>query len=468
MTFQWSCRVSSVENHGLLCTEIFASSNLLSDTVFVSYTALNASATYEVSVSATAVDGRRGSASIAVIKQDIIETGANTAIKSTFQEITIDFPMAVYGFVQAPIPIVAEWSAFAGGQSLDLNQMSTTPARNKFYRNNSLATIPYPLSLRVQNVVKGSTMTFRLSSYDEATNRLLSYSDINVVAAPSPVGGRLTVSPTTGIGFTTVFTFTTADWVDDSGSSLPLQYDFRYINPTQSAALTIQVLGPSTVASCELPPGIEDDLYRVTVISRAFNSLNAYGSVSTTVAVSERPANSSLTTYLSDGLALARATNNTNAAVSVVNNVLSVLSEVNCSSVSSTYCSSLNRSPCRTVSQTCGECLAGYSGVAGDANNLCSPVNDPLLPIGSACSSNSSCFYGFCLEGLCAEPLQTCPSVDPSAECSGHGECSYRYDGAACQFSQTQVADRIEMYSQSCDALIEVAGLSALSASLLD
>ncbi|RYG69254.1 hypothetical protein EON64_03175, partial [archaeon] len=492
--FQWSCKVISTANHGSLCTSILGSSNLLSDTVFVLHGSLLANTTYEVSVAVSALDGRYASTSVAVIKQNTVDIGANTAIKSIFQVGTIDFPMAVYGYVQAPVPILAAWTAFVGDRSLDLQQMSTTPVQATFSRNYSISSIPYPLSLRVQDVVKGSKMTFRLSSYDQATNRLLSYSDINVVAAPSPVGGSLVVSPSTGIGLTVLFTFVTSDWVDDSDSSLPLQYDFRYINPSQNAALTFQALGPSTVATSALPPGIPDDAYLITVIARAFNSLNAYGAVSQAIVVSERPAAISLSSYLNDGLTNARATNNTDAAISVVNNVLSVLSETNCSLASLSYCSSLNRSPCRTVSQTCGSCLTGYNGVANDANTLCSPVSNPLSPIGSFCSTNSSCFYGLCVEGLCTEPVQTCPSTVAHAECSGHGQCLYRanqlllssrcgifntkcipscsclagYEGDACQFSQEAAVERIKAYNQSCEALSDVASLSTLSASLLD
>ena len=45
--------------------------------------------------------------------------------------------------------------------------------------------------------------------------------------------------------------------------------------------------------------------------------------------------------------------------------------EVDCSGASAGYCASLNRESCYSTAGTCGACLYGYDGVAGDSNVPC-------------------------------------------------------------------------------------------------
>merc|ERR1711871_712422 len=85
------------------------------------------------------------------------------------------------------------------------------------------------------------------------------------------------------------------------------------------------------------------------------------------------------------------------AVSSVINAVSSALNVVNCTVPQP--CASLNREPCLKVAKTCGVCLAGYLGVDGNANTLCSNPN-VLKKVGDTCTGDTNCISNYCDNGI--------------------------------------------------------------------
>merc|ERR1711998_407947 len=67
-----------------------------------------------------------------------------------------------------------------------------------------------------------------------------------------------------------------------------------------------------------------------------------------------------LTESISDNLGATNATMNpmeAKAAKKFINAITSVMNTVDCSSISTAYCNTLNREACSTTEATCGNCL---------------------------------------------------------------------------------------------------------------
>ncbi|RYH22829.1 hypothetical protein EON65_18700 [archaeon] len=496
LSFQWSCSFASSQKFGLSCNNVFSSSSsLTANSITVQHSTLTLSDQYSIVLTVTSQDGRSGSKSILIGKLNST-VASSSAIKSTFEATNSQFPLSVYGFVQAPVAVTSSWQAFLSGTELDLQSMTVTPIERNFTDNSATNSVPYPLQLNANDALFGSTAIFRLSSYRQGTNSLLSYSDIMVVIAPTPVGGSLSVTPSQGVGFNQLFTMVTSSWVDDSSSSYPLQYDFRYLASSSSVSpLTIQSLSVLSSATSTLPSGVAQESFRVTIIVRAFNYYQAFGTLSQQVTVTSVPSNFSFTSYLQAGIAQARNTSNNDLLLTTVNNVISIVTVVNCTAATASYCASLNRAPCSTVPQTCSSCQNGFSGIVGPSNTPCSSDSQSLQPIGGTCLNNGDCFYSLCVNGVCQEPWQTCPSIISNRVCSGNGRCVYRvnqremtiddcgirntncipycecfsgYNGKSCELNAEQTSDRISLMSLVCSTLIEVTSTSNFSPTLLE
>jgi hypothetical protein len=109
----------------------------------------------------------------------------------------------------------------------------------------------------------------------------------------------------------------------------------------------------------------------------------------------------------------------------------SILSRKDCLSAPSSSCRELNRNVCGRIANTCGECLGGYIGVAGDSNTIClSPTEFAVAlnhPTSNSClsSNNDRNCYPW---QHCALETQSCQmkAQECSEQCSGHGDCRMR------------------------------------------
>ena len=119
--------------------------------------------------------------------------------------------------------------------------------------------------------------------------------------------------------------------------------------------------------------------------------------------------------------------------------------EVDCSAASAERCAGLNRDPCYSTAGTCGRCLYGYNGTAGDRNEpcLCTCLN------GGRCLAETDdrryvdgvrhvCHCANLFSGLLCE---NDPCESPAhVECGDHGSCvegrcacRERYSGDRCE-----------------------------------
>eukprot|EP00981_Chlorochromonas_danica_P011158 scaffold3779_cov254-Ochromonas_danica.AAC.18 len=495
MSYSWSCSILSSSDYGETCNYIFGMGQLDEDQVTIYYLYLQTDVIYGVELICTTSDGRSNSLALSFTKEVVTNSYGMATIKSTFPIASVDNPLVVYGFVSAPVDITSSWRVLQGSNELDLQKRSNTPpARNFSMTNNASSFIPFPLSVDIGDLLRGSSLSFRLSTFQRDTGRLLSYSEISAMAAPAPVGGSISVSPIEGIGLITLFTFITSGWMDDSGS-YPLQYGFHYIVSVQTPPIAIQMVNTPTVIRSTLPSGLKQNRFEVVVIARAVNVYGGTGSTFTTIVVTEPPSNMTYYAYMSYEQQNARNLSSMDALLCSACNVMMMMAAVNCSSAPQSLCASLNRSPCQTVPQTCSNCLEGFVGVVGPSNTLCSKATALLSPLGGACSADSDCYFNLCVDGICIEPRKLCPTHTVNTTCSGHGYCSYvinqvmttvdncgitntgckakcqcevGYSGLSCEFMSSDSADRTATLLLACQSLLEVIQSSSPSTSLLE
>lgn len=235
-----------------------------------------------------------------------------------------------------------------------------------------------------------------------------------------------------------------------------------------------------------MPPGIQSYDYAVTMTTTAYDIYESGSSASTTATIVFNP-NIDVSAYLSNNLANALQSGDTDAAFQVVNNVASVVNIVNCSLALTSYCSGLNRDPCANTPQTCGSCQSGFSGVVGDSNKKC--LNSSL-PFPTTCTENDDCLYGLCTDGECLAPQKTCSTLVEGSDCSGSGTCLLQnlqgvivtdcsianggcfatcvcdsgYSGVACELDATAAAVRDSQRGTLCGAVSSINSASDASA----
>ena len=228
----------------------------------------------------------------------------------------------------------------------------------------------------------------------------------------------------------------TSGWSDDP-SDFPLAYDFSYTVATSNLIppLVIRTLGPISSVTTQLPAGLQSRGNNVTLITHALDIYLA--AANTTVAVNvHNNASFSATAFFQAQKKAALASGSVDAVLSLVSMVSSSISVTNCSHAPN--CTALFRDTCLSTPQTCSGCLAGFTGIIGDANAKCHKVNvtkthhgrilttqHTVGSIGDKCRHGDDCLYNLCLGGSCMAPNSTCPSGDPSSICSGHGLCKF-------------------------------------------
>jgi hypothetical protein len=113
----------------------------------------------------------------------------------------------------------------------------------------------------------------------------------------------------------------------------------------------------------------------------------------------------------------------------------SIVNSITCLLATDTLCATIYRQPCGTVTNTCGNCLPGYLGDAGEGNTECivapaAPLpkiqidgvfSPPIFASASAACTNTSCTgYTKCVKKVCITPSKSCIN-----NCNGNGTCSF-------------------------------------------
>ena len=204
--------------------------------------------------------------------------------------------------------------------------------------------------------------------------------------------------------------------------NLPLQYVFTYSFDLFSEFI-LKSRNARNKVTASFPSQSSTRSSNISILCQVYDVLNSSNSLMTTIRILPNTLSySNLSLYSNQRLKLGLSTENYDFVFQTINTVSSTLNQVNCSTKSVEYCSSLNRMECLTTAQTCGNCLDGYSGVEGASNSIC---QIDALPVGTKCSENEQCVYGICEANTCIVPKKSCPTNNEYRTCSGNGECTY-------------------------------------------
>jgi hypothetical protein len=280
------------------------------------------------------------------------------------------------------------------------------------------------LTLVPNTLMAGVTYSFTLAAAYTSSLRQSTASTMVTMNSP-PAGGSLLVSPLIGRAFNNAFTMLASSWSDDA-SDFPISYSMATYTVSINSLSYVKTAGSVSSVTAQLGQGNLEEDYNVTCVLFVSDSLGCSTSVTAGISVLP-PLNATVVvTQSAANLLQALSAGDASAVKSIVGATTAFLNAVSCPTRA--YCSDLNRSPCQFVANTCGSCLDGFGGTAGDSNSRCVRLRQQTLtslPIGSACNSSSthsSCLVGSCVNSICEDSIKECPN-----ECSGDGDCVY-YD----------------------------------------
>ena len=406
LVYSWSCvQVKPVFSSACaldFITILDSSSEKLS--VSAGIKAINTTSTVTVTVSDAT---RTSSTSVDVSTQDSsAPVIAFTSTPQLLSTINVNARFELSGSVQTQSSCTSRWAV--DEQSVLLADSALSPVAVQIP---TASTRTVNLVLAAHTLPERASLRFSLSCASSSAS-------IVVTTNGPPLPGMFSVSPSTGEELSTRFQFSAATWID---AHLPITYQFGFKSVTTGANLVARSRSEATFGSSTLPAGTAASSYAVSCYVEVYDSLNAYAiawaAVTVTPVDDEEALQSSILANLA---ASAGNVDDTKSAISVGS---SVLNSVNCTLAPA--CSSLNRAECGMRDHTCGACLGGYVGDAGDGNSLCiDPASRRLhgaVSIGKVhCDDSSQCSpWEVCgADRLCMLPSKTCDRA-----CSGHGTC---------------------------------------------
>ena len=325
-------------------------------------------------------------------------------------KFNVDQKVILSAVIDAQRPAYAMWTVL--DKSLNLTEISLVPTTKKFQKGAGLS---YQISIKQNAFVAGISYSLKLAvSYDQKLlDQSPSFSTVSIKINAPPGNGIFTVQPTLGVAFKDKFLFKTSDWSDDP-EDYPLLASFSYY--TTSALNSVIIKGSDEIWQLEtsLGQGLASMDYAVFCTTVCRDALASESTLQVTIKVNEAAA-SEVAAAASKAIDAALDSNDPEALSAVLGAALSSFNAVNCTV--EIDCLSLNRKPCSNTAKTCGSCLDGYLGSAGDANTPCSNI-DEVKKIGENCIEDSQCISYLCSKFKCEEQEKSCP-----ADCSGHGLC---------------------------------------------
>jgi hypothetical protein len=330
-------------------------------------------------------------------------------------------------------PCAAVWSVDDASVALTSGG-SLTPTSKVLYPQ--IKDNAFNLVVASSSLPQRTQLTFTLSC-GSSTSGLL------VTTNGAPLPGEFTVRPAVGTELFTQFRLAATQWSDEN---LPLVYEFFFASlATMSNALLASASEASFTTSM-LPAGNIEMGRELDCTLRVFDSLGTYSeayAVATVLTLAEAAvasssddddtapaaANSSLAIdYTAEVLRLLRNA----ASVGGVDNTkrvlalsTAVLNTANCS-LAPNCTATLHRESCRATDHTCGVCLLGYAGDAGDKNTPCLPYQQIQQQgnfSGVPCSRNATCDAGYYCDNYLAQCVVRSKSCHQN--CSNAGKCTY-------------------------------------------
>ena len=410
------------------------------------------------------------------------------SITSSFSKFVADSILQLHGVISPTSPgiLTCDWSVFdSDGNTIAV--VTSTPQHRQIPANSS--SVSFAFSTPPNTFVTGKTYSFQLSarsvSYDDSS--VLTLAALTATANGPPSSGELVISPESGLSFETIFLFQALYWIEDS-SDYPISYIFRYTLRTVASSnsttnfLALGLASQRSYLNTLLPPGFPSSNRTLVCSLLASDIFGATAEKRTSIVVSNSSSTISAST-LNKSMTEAFNLGDSDAVGQGVNNAATELTVDECSSAPD--CSFLNREDCYDTSHTCGSCISGYTGIAGDSNSECY-IEDTkfILDVGDACSIDSDCSTFFCSAGFCYAPTKECPSTSQADVCSGNGMCVY-YDkstgyaldnctasstncapqcscddnfyGTACSLTFEAYSDRVQSRELMCEGLLYIA-----------
>lgn len=492
LSYLWSCSVTSVLSLGLDCSKAISSS-LSSSSLVIPANTLNVSLSYRFTVLVSSVDGRTATASVSMQPKSSGYIQVSITTSSTIMNIGNKVTLA--GSISSKAAVNAFWTVYYAGSETNITAL--TSMSNVFTAIEATANITYPLIFPANSFSAGRSYTIRLTAYPTKSKTSSSYTETTIVMNIPPAGGIASVSPVVGYSLSTSFYISCSLW---TSSNLPLQYLFAYQISSSSPLLTIGSLSQAAFAISTLPAGLESSSYVITLVNYAYDSYSAFSDTNTTV-TSQYSTFANITQTLKVSFANSILSGNVDAALQTVNNIASIANAVNCSATTKDYCSSLNRGVCQTVSNLCGSCFTGFTGIVGPSNTLCLNITKTSTKSsngisfgesGASCSTSSDCIYANCVNNICITPNKTCASGSNSV-CSGQGTCEFidtsgnvvssclvtntncyakcicdsGYSGTDCSLSPVTAVERDSLRTSLCDGISSIYSLQGASSATL-
>jgi len=283
-------------------------------------------------------------------------------------------------------------------------------------------TISANLVISPNTLAAGTSYVFQLV-YNSHNGHDFRSASVTITTNDIPRSGIFSVSPHSGEELKDKFFLSASQWADDQ---VPLLYRFGHFAESGDA-VTLKAKNEDSSVEAVLPRGhalTENASLTLDCFLEVYDKLGAYAIRSQRVVVNASALNTSELDSLYDLLANETESNEEDAAIEEVRDVLVpvVVIVTNCSAAPA--CESLNRNPCSDVEHTCGACFAGnYLGEAGHANTFC--YNNTISEDGvDHCFQDASCgSFRECVAYTCIRISQPC-----SATCLLNGECAYRND----------------------------------------
>ena len=306
--------------------------------------------------------------------------------------------LSLVGKIKSKVPCMSNWTV--DNASLNLTAVSLTPI-HQTVRSNVISDINLYLMPGALSV--GSPYVFHFACGTQSTA-------ISVQINSPPRGGTFEVSPSVGFQLNTLFKMSAILWHDDD---LPISFQFGYVSWQNSWNMLIRLASPVNWATSLLPIGSIARDYQLNCTLDVIDPFSASTFSSRLIVVNPTDVQQPFSSLI--------ASNN----FSLISVCTSILNEVNCTGMNS--CHTLNRQDCSTRDFSCGECLSGFVGEAGNHNSLCLPLG--ILSVPKLNSENQSCFldnecdsFQLCntTSKLCVTPLKQCPN-----NCSSRGVCQF-------------------------------------------
>jgi hypothetical protein len=476
LSFAWSC-VQTAPTYFTSCALGMSGASAEKVTLSADNSAIGTTSIITVKV----FDATRSSTStVAVQAQD--SSAPVVGITSSAQSVTKVNPsdrLALTATVTVQSSCTAEWSV--DEPSITLKTAAITPISSVIPTGTTrtvylgLASNVLPLRAALQFTLSCGT----------------SLSTIVVTTNGPPLPGTFTVTPSTGSEVSTPFSFSAAVWSDPD---LPLSYQFGFMTSSSGVGLVAQGRSEASYTSTTMPAGDALDQFHMTCTVTVFDVLNAASKAQTVVTVAPMQDKQELQKAMLDQLT--SSAGNNDAVKNAVAVGSAVINAVSCADAPS--CATYNREACSKVQNTCGACLTGYVGEAGDKNAMCVSVGAASTVTtegtgsdGSSCASNADCTgwltcntqlsspvcyladktcpdrcfdHGSCskLNTNSMKPVGVCKAGDPS--CVAVCTCDMGYSGANCAQTVADVAAKQVVRTQFLQSLSSVAATDDVTA----